>query len=360
MTSPRVTLCDDASAALLAHLAETFPTHAVCVISDDTVARLHATRIHDMIRRENARASLLTFPHGEWSKSREQWAWLSDAMIEDRFGRDTVVVAIGGGVTGDLAGFVAATYMRGVPIVQVPTSLVAMVDAAIGGKTAIDAPGGKNLIGAFHPPSAVLVDPTFLHTLSTAQMREGLVEALKHGAIADAAYFDWIVAHAHSLAHAGARMSDDDLRHLVKRSIEIKTDVVEEDPFERGRRAILNFGHTIAHAIEQVSGYTVGHGVAVAHGMLAESRIGEALGRTEQGTALRIGDALRALGIDRLPALDPDALARAAATDKKNRAGAIRMTLIRSIGEVARAADDGWTHAVDPDELVRYTSTGSQ
>ena len=347
----RVVLCDDAPAALLAHLRESFPEYAVCVISDDNVARLHAHTIANAVRGWHGRTSLLTFPPGEWSKSREQWAWLSDAMIEAGFGRDTVVVAIGGGVTGDLAGFVAATYMRGVPVVHVPTSLVAMVDAAIGGKTAIDAPGGKNLIGAFHPPSAVLIDPAFLLTLSTAQMREGLVEALKHGAIVDAGYFDWIVAHARALAHAGVPVSAADARHLVKRSVDIKTEVVDEDPREQGRRAILNFGHTVGHAIEQVSGYTVTHGVAVAHGMIAEARIGEALGVTDPGTAERIAQAVRALGVDKLPGLERDAIARAAATDKKNRAGAVRMTLVRRIGEVARAPDGAWTHEVPPESI---------
>ena len=346
-----VVLCDDATEAVLAHLHERFPEHAVCAISDDVVAPLHARALTDAIAAERTRVELLTFPAGESSKSRESWARLTDTMIARGFGRDTVVVAIGGGVTGDLAGFVAATYMRGVPVVHVPTSLVAMVDAAIGGKTAVDVPAGKNLVGAFHMPSAVFVDPRFLRTLPLAHVREGLVEALKHGAIVDAAYFDWIHTRARALAREGGPEDAGDARHLVQRSVEIKTAVIEEDPREQGRRAILNFGHTVGHALEHASGYAVTHGQAVAHGMVAEARIGERLGITEPGTPARIEQAVRALGVPPLPTLDARAVLEAAATDKKNRAGALRMILLRTIGDVARAADGAWTHAVERERL---------
>ena len=342
-----VVLCDDATAALLAHLRAHFSGHAVCAISDDNVAALHARPLAQAIAAAHPRSSLLTFAAGEPSKTRETWARLTDAMIDAHFGRDTVVVAVGGGVTADLAGFVAATYMRGVPIVHVPTSLVAMVDAAIGGKTAIDVPAGKNLVGAFHAPSAVLVDPRFLRTLPVAHVREGLVEALKHGAIVDESYFDWIASQARALAREGGPSDAADARRLVERSIEIKTQVVAEDPREQGRRAILNFGHTVGHATEHVLGYALGHGVAVAHGMIAEARAGESLGVTAPGTAARIAQAVRALELPPVPALDAPALLEAAAADKKNRAGAIRMTLLRRIGEVARS-EDGWTHEVPP------------
>ena len=348
----RVVLCDDARAALAAHLRESFPKHAVCIIADDNVARLHARRIAEAVGRERERTRLFTFPAGEASKSRDVWALLTDALIEARFGRDTVVVAIGGGVTGDLAGFVAATFMRGVPIVHVPTSLVAMVDAAIGGKTGIDVPAGKNLVGAFHAPSVVIVDPAFLRTLPIAHVRGGLIEALKHGAIVDAAYFEWIAANAPALAREGGPEAPAVAWRLVEHSVNIKMAVVEEDPLEQGRRAILNFGHTIGHAIEHATGYATSHGAAVAHGMIAEARIGETLGVTEAGTADRIAQAVAALEVPVLPPLDPQAILRSARTDKKNRAGAVHMTLIRRIGMVARAAGGAWTHAV-PDDRVR-------
>ena len=343
----RVVLCDDARVTLVALLRDQFPDSTVCVISDENVARVHASAIAAQV----PRARLITFAPGEKSKSRAEWARLTDAMLDARLGRDTVVVAIGGGVTADLAGFVAATYMRGVPIVHVPTSLVAMVDAAIGGKTAIDVPGGKNLVGAFHQPSAVLIDPAFLRTLPEVHVREGLVEALKHGAIADAAYFEWIRTSAPALARDGGPDAPAVAWRLVEHSVNLKMAVVEEDPLEQARRASLNFGHTIGHAVEQAHGYAVSHGVAVAHGMIAEAKIGEAIGVSELGTAARIEEAVRALGIGAPPRCEAEQLRRFAAADKKNRAGAIRMTLLRHVGEVARARDGRWTHEVAPEYL---------
>lgn len=342
---------DDAPAVLAAHVRDMFPDHACCVISDDLVAPLHAERFLRVLSGDRTRARLLTFPHGEASKSREVWGLLCDAMIDAGFGRDTVVVAVGGGVTGDLAGFVAATYMRGLPIVHVPTSLVAMVDAAIGGKTAVDATRGKNLIGAFHQPSAVIVDPLLLRTLPAAHLRDGLVEALKHGAVADVDYFDWICAHARDLAR-DSDLDAADARRLVVRSLEIKAAVVAEDPLERGRRAILNFGHTVGHAIEHATRYAASHGQAVAAGMVAEARIGETLGVSADGTTARLEQAVRALSLPPLPDLDPAALLRSAAADKKNRAGSIRCTLLRGIGAVARSAEGAWTHAVSDEHFV--------
>ncbi|HUF11722.1 MAG TPA: 3-dehydroquinate synthase [Longimicrobiales bacterium] len=349
-SSYAVVICDDAREAILAHLADRFPQHARCVISDDVVAPLYARGIERALATGDAPTRLLTFPSGESSKSREVWALLGDAMFDARFGRDTVVVAVGGGVTGDLAGFVAATYMRGVPIVHVPTSLVAMVDAAVGGKTGLDVPAGKNLMGAFHAPDAVIVDPGALRTLPVRHLKEGLVEAVKHGAIADADYFDWIFARARALACEGGP-DGAEARRLVERSIEIKAAVVSEDPLEQGRRAVLNFGHTIAHAIERATGYAASHGQAVAHGMIAEARIGEAMGVTETGTAARIEQAVGALELPPLPAFDRQDFLHAAGADKKNRGGAIRASLLRRIGDVARADDGAWTHAVPLDLL---------
>lgn len=350
-----VVVCDDASAAVASHVRTTFPDHACCLISDDVVAPLHAERIGRFLSAQDTKTRLLTFPSGEASKSRSVWALLTDAMIDARFGRDTVVVAVGGGVTGDLAGFVAATYQRGVPVVHVPTSLVAMVDSAIGGKTAIDVAGGKNLIGAFHQPSAVIVDVGALRTLPAVHRRDGMVEALKHGAIADADYFDWILARARAIS-ADTGADPEAAHHAVVRSIEIKAAVVSADPLEQGRRAILNFGHTVGHAIEHASAYAVSHGRAVAAGMIAEARIGEGMGITEPGTTARLEQAVRALDLPALPTLDPQAVLRAAGVDKKNRAGSIHCTLLQRIGVVARAADGAWTHAVSADRLARHAA----
>ncbi|MHB8839538.1 MAG: 3-dehydroquinate synthase family protein, partial [Gemmatimonadaceae bacterium] len=206
------------------------------VIADANVAPLHAAPIAAALG-----AELLTFPAGEENKVRAQWASLTDDLLARQYGRDTVVVAVGGGVCGDLAGFVAATYLRGVPVVQVPTSLVAMIDAAIGGKTGVDTRHGKNLVGAFHQPALVLVDPLALRTLPAEHRRAGMAEAIKHGVIADESYFHWIAAHGASLL--APSLAPALAERLVCDSVAVKVGVVAEDERERGRRRILNFGH---------------------------------------------------------------------------------------------------------------------
>ncbi|MGH7553773.1 MAG: 3-dehydroquinate synthase, partial [Longimicrobiales bacterium] len=259
------------------------------------------------------------------------------------------IIALGGGVTTDVAGFVAATYMRGVACVQVPTTLLAMIDAAIGGKTGVDTQAGKNLVGAFLQPRLVVIDPRFLVTLPDPELRAGLAEAVKHGAIADVEYLSGIQARADRL------LARDQLAHadLIRRSIEIKAVVVERDPHERGERAALNFGHTIAHALERATGYGMSHGFAVAIGMIVEAGIGEMVGVTEAGTAATLRATLNALGLpDSLPAnVSARQILDAAAVDKKARKGQVRFTLLRRIGEVARTAENEWTFAVDPDTI---------
>jgi len=327
---------------------------AYAVIADDRVAALHgATAIGTLSRR--APAELFTFPAGEANKTRDTWATLTDAMLARGLGRDSCVVALGGGVTGDLAGFVAATYLRGVALVQVPTSLLAMIDASIGGKTAVDVEAGKNLVGAFHPPRLVVVDPAVLDTLPDAQLRAGLAEAVKHGAIADAELLNGMPA----LAPALLARDPDVLDRSIRRSVEIKAEVVSDDPRETGRRAVLNFGHTIGHAIERVSGYTVPHGFAVAKGMVLEARIGEAAGITAPGTAAALARVLSALGLPTgMPrGMSADAVLEATRTDKKARASRVRYALLNRIGWPARTEDGGWTIAVD-DGTVRASLAG--
>jgi len=337
----------DEPAAAVRDLLDRHPGRRPALLADEAVAATHAPAILDAARSADRSAELFTFPSGEASKSRAHWAALTDAMIDAGYGRDSIVVAVGGGVACDLAGFVAATYMRGVPLVQVPTSLLAMVDASVGGKTGIDVPGGKNLVGAFHPPAGVVIGLRTLATLPAEQLREGLVEALKHGAIADAAYFERVAAGGPSAGGDVAFAAD-----LVSRSVEIKAGVVAADPFEAGRRAILNFGHTVGHAIEAALDYRIGHGSAVGAGMVAEARAGEALGVTASGTAARLAAALRRLGVEAPPDIDVDRLVSAARRDKKNRAGATRAALLERVGAVARAADGGWTLPV-PEPVLR-------
>jgi 3-dehydroquinate synthase len=285
----------------------------------------------------------LTFPPGEASKTRDQWARLTDALLRDGYGRDSGIVALGGGVAGDLAGFVAATFMRGIPVVQVPTSLLAMLDASVGGKTGVDTPQGKNLIGAFHPPAAVLADPAVLGTLPERDYRGGMAEAVKHGLIADPDYFAWLEAHTAELRGREPAA----LAHLVRRSVEIKADVVSADEREAGRRAILTAGHTVAHALERASAYAISHGEAVALGLVSECALAEALGVAPAGLGARVGGLLAALGLPvRLPRpLPADPVVAAMASDKKNRSARVRFALPRDLGLMDEG--EGWTRAAD-------------
>jgi 3-dehydroquinate synthase len=285
-------------------------------------------------------------------KTRETWAELTDRMLTARYGRDTTVVALGGGVVGDLAGFVAATYMRGVPVVQVPTTLLAMIDAAIGGKTGVDTRAGKNLVGAFHPPRAVVIDQMVLASLPERELRAGSAEALKHGAIADAPYFDRCVDVLPTLLGPGGTHSPA-MGRLIAGSIGIKEHIVSQDAREGGLRKVLNFGHTVGHAIETLSGYSLLHGEAVAIGMAAESRIAERLGLAAPATSTRIDTALARAG---LPAALPRDMAIAdivAMThgDKKRRGARIEYALPAAIGAMA-GGDTGWAVAVDDKTVV--------
>jgi len=254
-------------------------------------------------------------------------------------------------VVGDLAGFVAATFMRGIPVVQVPTSLMAMVDAAIGGKTAVDTPAGKNLVGVFHPPAAIIVDPQVLATLPLNQIRAGFAEIVKHGVIADEPYLRGVAGDAEILLAKGGATSDRMLAAIV-RSVEIKASIVSRDEREEGLRKTLNFGHTIGHAIELVSGYSLLHGEAVAIGMALEGRLAERVGVAIPGTADAITAALRAFSLPTtLPdAIESEAVIAAMGSDKKARGGKSRFALPSRVGSMA-GEESGWTVPVSNDQL---------
>lgn len=318
------------------------PAHRYAVISDSNVAPLYGEEAVASCRGTGLTADLFTFPAGEEHKTRRQWSILTDLLLEAGLGRDAAVVAVGGGVTGDLAGFVAATFLRGVPMVQVPTSLVAMVDASVGGKTGVDVRAGKNLVGAFHPPRVVLVDPETVATLPVRERAEGLAEAVKHGAVADEEYFEDLVGRSERLLSGDSEA----VRSAVLRSVQIKAGIVSEDEREEGIRQILNFGHTYGHALEAASGYRVGHGTAVAAGMVLEARLGERAGITEAGTARRLEDALRGFGLGRVPRPDggTPAVLRHLAADKKARAGESRFVLLTRLGVVDGTR--GWSQGV--------------
>jgi 3-dehydroquinate synthase len=328
-------------------IVEAAPAHHYAIVSDVEVAPHYAEPLLRALA-EHAPVSLHVIPSGEAHKTRDTWARVTDGMLDAGCGRDTAIVALGGGVVGDLAGFVAATFMRGVPVVQCPTTLLAMIDASIGGKTGVDTDAGKNLVGAFHPPAAVLADVETLRTLSPAQRRAGLAEAIKHGVLADEAYFDRLAADLPALLDADPGPTLD----AVARSVEIKAEVVRADEREHGRRKTLNLGHTLGHALEHVSGYDLLHGEAVAIGMVLESRIAERLGVAERGTAGRIAEVLRRAGLstERPPQLPIDAVVDATRLDKKARGGRVEYALPSRVGAMA-GADSGWALPVD-DQLV--------
>ncbi len=328
---------------------EAAPSGRCALISDRTVAGIWGAAVEGLLAGAGLDVVPAFFPPGEASKTREMWARLTDRLMDARLGRDCCVVALGGGVTGDLAGFVAATFLRGVPFVQMPTTTLAMIDAAVGGKTGVDHPAGKNLVGAFHAPRAVLADPEFLATLDRRTRAQGYAEAMKHGIIVDAPHAEWLAGRAGALLGGEAGVVEE----AVVRSVQIKAQVVSEDEFEAGRRRILNFGHTVAHALELDSGYSLPHGEAVAAGMAIEARIGELLGVTRKGTAAAVAGLVRAL---ELPGGAPLAgrgreLARLMARDKKTRSGVVHMVRLEELGKTGSGADA--TVAIPEDRLAR-------
>ena len=279
------------------------------------------------------------------------WVRLTDQMLGKGYVRDSAVIALGGGGVGDLAGFVAATFMRGIPVVQVPTTLVAMVDASIGGKTAVDTFAGKNLVGAFHPPAAVLIDPQLLATLPLRELRAGFAEIIKHGVIADEPYLFQVANSASHLLSNGGSTSDM-MVSLIVRSVEIKAEIVSRDEREEGLRKVLNFGHTIGHAVEMASGYSLLHGEAVAIGMALESGLAERIGLAQTGTAATVIRTLQAAGLPtHLPKdFGPEAVIEAMRSDKKGRSGKMMFALPLRIGAMA-GEDTGWTVPVGDDQL---------
>jgi 3-dehydroquinate synthase len=304
------------------------------VVTDASVAA-RAPAVVAALAEAGITATVAVVPAGEPSKSLDRAADLYDELVRLRADRHTAVVALGGGVTGDLAGFVAATYARGLPLIMIPTTLLAMVDSAVGGKVGVNHPRAKNIIGAFHQPVGVWIDTEVLTTLPPRQLRCGLAEVIKYGVILDPCFFARLEEGAAAIL-AGDPAA---LRLIVAHSCRLKAEVVARDEREEtGLRAILNFGHTIGHAVESVAGYStrIQHGEAVAIGMATEARLAEHLGWIAPATVARIAALIERFGLPTtVPEdLDPIALFEAMSRDKKNQRGQIRFILPRDLGRV--------------------------
>ena len=319
------------------------------IVTDANVAPLCADAAAELVARAGVRADIVTIPAGESSKSLTQANELFTRAIELGLDRKSPIIALGGGVVGDLAGFVAATYMRGVPFIQMPTSLLAQVDSSVGGKVAVNHPHGKNLIGAFYQPDAVFMDLDLLRTLPVREIATGLGEIIKYGIIYDADFFAWLEEHcADVLALEPAAAA-----HMIARSCEIKADVVRQDEREGGLRRILNFGHTIAHAIEKETGYVrYRHGEAVAIGMVGAAQISVQMGLLADSECTRIHDLIRAMGLPvSAENVTADAMYIDLFHDKKTVGGRIHWVLAEEIGRVS-------VHSDVPEKLVRKILLG--
>jgi 3-dehydroquinate synthase len=305
----------------------------VVIVSNRVVAPLYL----DAVKRASGAGAEIVVDDGEQAKSWRGVEQVVDGLLRARLGRDGLVVALGGGVVGDLAGFAAAVYQRGVPFVQVPTTLLAQVDSSVGGKTAINHPLGKNMIGAFHQPVAVISDVATLDTLPERELRAGLAEVIKHGFALDAAFVDWLEANVEKILKKDRAA----LVHAVRRSCELKAQVVAQDEKESGERALLNFGHTFGHAIEAATGYgTWLHGEAVAAGTVMAARLSQRMGLLSSADAGRIESLLSRAGLPvRAPALGVQRYLDLMGLDKKVEGGRLRLILLKRIGEAFVTAD---------------------
>ena len=320
----------------------------VFLISDTNVMEAHGRTVAEVLDRGGIAGSSYVIPAGEESKTQRMAGELYRWLAGERAERRDVILALGGGVVGDLAGYVAATYLRGMPFVQLPTSVLAMNDAAIGGKVAVDLPEGKNLVGAFHQPAAVLSDVSVLRTLPRRSHIEGFAEVIKHAFILDPGLLDTLEANARSLAAGTA--DPELLAQVIGRSSHLKALIVSSDPEERGIRAILNYGHTIGHAIEQATGYTeYMHGEAVAVGMMGAGRIAVELGILEATVVDRQADLLRSFGLPLVaPGINVRAVLEAMQRDKKVEQGRMRFVLLEEVGRTTIRGDV-------PEDLVSRT-----
>ena len=318
-------------------IADRLPQHRAVVVSNTTVAPLYADALERALRTCDVETVRITLPDGEQYKDAATLGRIFDALLENRCERRTALIALGGGVIGDLTGFAAAVFQRGVPFVQVPTTLLAQVDSSVGGKTAINHPLGKNMIGAFYQPLAVVSDTDTLESLPPRELAAGIAEVVKYGAIRDAAFFRWLEDNMDRLVRREAEA----LTYAIERSCAIKAEIVAGDERETGDRALLNYGHTFGHAIETAMGYGQWlHGEAVAAGMVLAAQLSQRLGLLGENDAARIERLLARAGLPvRAPALGVERYLELMGHDKKVQGGRIRFVLLRTLGEAFVTAD---------------------
>lgn len=319
------------------------------IITDDKVAVLHGEKLKKHLTSQGLETYVFSFPNGEKFKTRQTKERIEDQMLEQGLGRDTCIIAMGGGIATDLGGYVASTYCRGIPLIMIPTSLLGMIDASIGGKTGVNVPQGKNLIGCIYQPKKVCIDLSLLSTLPANELKNGSVEMIKHGLIACESYFEYLEKHLDGFFDLESCI----LEKAIAESCRIKQSIIQEDEKENGKRHLLNFGHTIGHAIENLTDYSISHGQAVALGLIVESYLAMQLGFLEKNCFERIH---RIFDIHKIPyklfsKLAPEKMIHAMAWDKKSLKGKPRFVILQNIGLPLNCESSYCTH-VDDLELI--------
>lgn len=304
-------------------IAGVLKSRTCAVITDSTVERLYAARVCRSLQKAGFKVFLHTFPAGEQSKNLAVYGGMLEFLAENKLTRSDFVVTLGGGVVGDMGGFAAATYQRGIDFVQIPTTFLAAADSSVGGKTAVDLSAGKNLVGAFHQPKMVVCDTDTFRSLPEDTFADGMAETIKHGFIADKSFYDFLMTE-----DVPAHIDD-----VVRRDVEIKASVVNEDEFEHGKRKLLNFGHTLGHAIEKISGFTITHGHAVGIGMVLAARAGEKMDFSPAGTLDAVLAANKRFGLPTECPYTASEIYAAATSDKKRDGGSIDVVVLEEIGK---------------------------
>lgn len=324
-------------------------SHHIVIITDNAVKNYYAGFLTTQLKTRGCQVLVLSFSPGERSKTAKTKQLIEEKMLTAHCGRDTLILALGGGIVGDLAGFVAATYMRGIPIIQLPTTLLAMIDSSVGGKVGINTPQGKNLIGAFWQPSAVITDIDTLKTLPKKQLISGLIEAIKIFLTCDAQEFKYIQENLQLIFSLSPKV----LSRIIYQAVKLKADIVRQDEKEQYLRMILNFGHTIGHALEKLSNYKILHGYAVAYGILVEAKIAQLMNILSEQDYLAIKACFQLIGITNktLQKYSAEDIIATTKIDKKAKAGSVRYVLLEKIGRVYTIKND-YAHRI-PEKLIK-------